>query len=148
MSTNRIILNETSYFVAGSRNVIPQEIKGRGFKKALVISDKDLVKFGVVKMVTDILDKESIPYAIYEDVKQNPTVTNVKGGVEAFKAAGADFIIAIGGGSSIDTSKGVGMIMAVAKDDADKALALIAEAGQQAYIIGECKEGEKGITLR
>lgn len=112
MSTNRIILNETSYFGAGSRNVIPQEIKGRGFKKALVISDKDLVKFGVVKMVTDILDKESIPYAIYDDVKQNPTVTNVKGGVEAFKAAGADFIIAIGGGSSIDTSKGVGMIMA------------------------------------
>ena len=112
MSANRIILNETSYFGAGSRNVIPEEIKGRGFKKALVISDKDLVKFGVVKMVTDILDKESIPYSVYDDVKQNPTVTNVKGGVEAFKATGADFIIAIGGGSSMDTAKGVGMIMA------------------------------------
>lgn len=112
MSANRIILNETSYFGAGSRSVIPQEIKNRGFKKALIVSDKDLVKFGVVKMVTDILDKESIPYAIYDDVKQNPTVKNVKGGVEAYKAAGADFIIAIGGGSSIDTSKGVGMIIA------------------------------------
>lgn len=112
MDAKRIILNETSYFGPGSRSVIPGEIKARGYKKALVVSDKDLVKFGVVKMITDILDKAAIPYVIFDDVKQNPTVANVKSGVEAFKAAGADFIIAIGGGSPIDTAKGIGMIMA------------------------------------
>ena len=112
MSANRIILNETSYFGPGSRSVITEEIKGRGYKKALIVTDKDLVKFNVAKMITDLLDKEAIPYAIFDDVKQNPSVTNVKSGVEAYKAAGADFIIAIGGGSPIDTAKGVGMIMA------------------------------------
>lgn len=112
MNAKRIILNETSYFGPGSRNMIPQEVKVRGYKKALVVSDKDLVKFNVVKMITDILDKESIPYAIFDDVKQNPSVTNVKSGVEAFKAAGADFIIAIGGGSPIDTAKGIGIVIA------------------------------------
>ena len=112
MSANRIILNETSYFGAGSRSVITQEIKDRGYKKALIVSDKDLVKFGVVQLITDLLDKEAIPYVIFDDVQQNPTVNNVKSGVEAFKAAGSDFIIAIGGGSPIDTAKGIGMIMA------------------------------------
>ena len=112
MSANRIILNETSYFGPGSRSVITEEIKGRGYKKALIVTDKDLVKFNVAKMITDLLDKEAIPYAIFDDVKQNPSVTNVKSGVEAYKAAGSDFIIAIGGGSPIDTAKGVGMIMA------------------------------------
>ena len=112
MSANRIILNETSYFGAGSRSVITQEIKDRGYKKALVVSDKDLVKFNVVQLITDLLDKEAIPYSIFDDVQQNPSVTNVKNGVAACKAAGADFIIAIGGGSPIDTAKGIGMIMA------------------------------------
>jgi len=112
MSANRIILNETSYFGPGSRSVITEEIKGRGYKKALIVTDKDLVKFNVVKMITDLLDKDAIPYAIFDDVKQNPSVTDVKNGVEAYKAAGADFIIAIGGGSPIDTAKGVGMIIA------------------------------------
>ena len=112
MSAKRMILNETAYFGAGSRNVIPEEIKRRGFKKAFIVSDKDLVKFGVVKMITGLLDKAAIPYTVFDDVQQNPTVNNVKSGVAAFKASGADFIIAIGGGSPIDTAKGIGIIIA------------------------------------
>lgn len=110
MSTNRIVLNETSYFGAGSRNVIPEEVKRRGFKKAFIVTDNDLVKFGVVKLVTDVLDTASIPYSIFPEVKQNPTVTNVKAGVDAYGASGADFMIAIGGGSPTDTAKAIGII--------------------------------------
>jgi len=108
---NRIILNETSYFGAGSISVIPEEVKGRGFKKALVVTDKDLLKFNVSQKVTDILDKEGLVYEIFSELKPNPTVDNVKNGVEAFKNANADYIIAIGGGSSIDTAKAIGIII-------------------------------------
>ena len=108
---NRMILNETSYFGPGSRKVIAEEVAKRGYKKALVITDKDLVKFGVAAQVTDVLKEAGIPFELFDNVKQNPTVKNVKAGIEAFKAAGADFIVAIGGGSSIDTSKAVGIIM-------------------------------------
>ena len=108
---NRIILNETSYFGPGSRKVIAEEVAKRGYKKALVITDKDLVKFGVAAQVTDVLKAAGIPYEVFDNVKQNPTVRNVKAGIDAFKAAGADFIVAIGGGSSIETSKAVGIIV-------------------------------------
>ena len=108
---NRIILNETSYFGAGSISVIPDEVKQRGFKKALVVTDKDLLKFNVSQKVTNILDKEGLEYEIFSELKPNPTVANVKAGVEAFKNANADYIIAIGGGSSMDTAKAVGIII-------------------------------------
>lgn len=110
MSTNRIVLNETAYFGAGSRTVIPEETQRRGYKKALVVTDEDLIKFGVVQRVTDVLDKAGIPYSVFSQVKQNPTVDNVKAGVEAFAASGADFMIAIGGGSPTDTAKAIGII--------------------------------------
>ena len=108
---NRIILNETSYFGANSIEAIPGEVKKRGFKKALVVTDKDLIKFNVTKKVTDILDREGLAYEIFSDLKPNPTVKNVKDGVEAFKKADADYLIAIGGGSSMDTSKAIGIII-------------------------------------
>ncbi|MBO5213101.1 MAG: lactaldehyde reductase [Clostridia bacterium] len=107
---NRFILNETSYFGAGSREVLAGEIEKRGFKKALIVGDKNLVKFGVVKMVTDTLG--DFPYEIFDEFKANPTVKNVKDGVEAFKNSEADFIIAIGGGSAIDTAKGIAIVVA------------------------------------
>ena len=107
---NRFILNETSYFGAGSREVLAGEIERRGFEKAFIVGDADLVKFGVVKMVTDTLG--DFPYELFSDFKANPTVNNVKAGVEAYKASGADFIIAIGGGSAIDTAKGIAIIIA------------------------------------
>lgn len=109
---NRFVLNETSYHGAGAIQVIPDEIKGRGFKKAFVCSDPDLIKFNVTKKVTDILDNAGIAYEIYSQIKANPSVDNVKTGVEAFKASGADCIIAIGGGSSMDTAKAIGIIIA------------------------------------
>ena len=109
---NRFVLNETSYHGAGAISVIPDEIKGRGFKKAFVCSDPDLIKFNVTKKVTDILDNAGIAYEIYSQIKANPSVDNVKTGVEAFKASGADCIIAIGGGSSMDTAKAIGIIIA------------------------------------
>ena len=109
---NRFVLNETSYHSAGAIQVIPDEIKGRGFKKAFVCSDPDLIKFNVTKKVTDILDNAGIAYEIYSQIKANPSVDNVKTGVEAFKASGADCIIAIGGGSSMDTAKAIGIIIA------------------------------------
>lgn len=93
--TNRIILNETSYFGAGAISVIPNEVTSRGFKKALIVTDKDLVKFGVTGKVTGILDKEQIPHVIFDDCKANPTIQNVKDGIAAFNNAQADFIIAI-----------------------------------------------------
>lgn len=107
----RFILNETSYHGPGAINEIVTEVKRRNFKKALIVTDADLVKFKVVKKVTDLLDGEKLPYAIYDRVKANPTVDVVKNGVAAFKEAGADYIIAIGGGSPIDTSKGIGIII-------------------------------------
>ncbi len=108
---NRFILNETSYHGSGAINEIAPEVKGRGFKKCFVCSDPDLIKFGVTKKVTDVLDGASIPYEIYSEIKPNPTVENVKSGVAAFKASGADCIIAIGGGSSMDTAKAIGIII-------------------------------------
>lgn len=110
MNTNRIVLNETSYFGPGSRSVIPEEVKRRNLKKAFIVTDNDLVKFGVVKQVTDILEQAAIPYTTFAEVKQNPTVTNVKAGVKAYAASAADFIIAIGGGSPTDTAKAIGII--------------------------------------
>ena len=107
---NRFILNEVSYFGPGARKELPGVVQRLGFKKALVVTDKGLMKFGVAKMVLGVLDEAAIPYAIYDDVKPNPTVTNVKNGVEACKQAGADFIVAIGGGSSMDTAKGIGIV--------------------------------------
>ena len=109
--SNRFVLNETSYHGAGAINDIAPEVMGRGFKKCFVCSDPDLIKFGVTKKVTDVLDGASIPYEIYSEIKPNPTVENVKSGVAAFKASGADCIIAIGGGSSMDTAKAIGIII-------------------------------------
>ena len=106
----RFVLNETSYHGKGAIDAIPEEVKARGFKKALVISDPDLVKFGVTGKVTDKLDEAGIPYEIFSDLKANPTVKNVQDGVQKFKDSGADFLIAIGGGSSMDTAKGVGIV--------------------------------------
>jgi len=108
---NRMVLNETSYFGAGSREVIATEVKRRCFKKAFVVTDKELVKFKVAGMVLEVLSKASIPYEVYDDVKQNPTINNVNLGVAAYKASGADFILAIGGGSPIDTAKAIGIIV-------------------------------------
>ena len=106
----RFILNEVSYFGAGSRNELPEVINRMGFKKALVCSDKGLIKVGTTKMVTDVLDGINFPYEIYSEIRPNPTVTNVQEGVTAFKKSGADCIIAIGGGSSMDTAKGIGIV--------------------------------------
>lgn len=108
--TRRFILNEVSYFGPGSREVLPQEIARLGLTKAFVATDKDLLKFGVAQKVLDVLEGANIPYEIFSEIKPNPTVSNVKAGVEAFAKSGADFILAIGGGSSIDTSKAIGII--------------------------------------
>lgn len=107
---NRFILNEVSYFGAGARKELPGVMERLGLKKALVATDKGLIKVGTSKMVTDILDEHGIPYEIYSEIKPNPTVKNVQDGVAAFKASGADCIIAIGGGSSMDTAKGIGIV--------------------------------------
>ena len=106
---NRFILNETSYFGAGSRAVLGDEIARRGYAKAFIVADKDLIKFGTVKLVTDVLG--DISYEIFDGFKANPTVNNVKSGVEAYRASEADFIIAIGGGSAIDTAKAIAIII-------------------------------------
>lgn len=107
----RFILNETSYHGHGAVNEIVAEVKSRGFKKALIVTDADLMKFGVVKKVTDILDRNDFAYEIFDKVKANPSVTVVQAGVDAFKKAGADYMIAIGGGSPQDTAKGIGIII-------------------------------------
>ena len=107
---NRFILNEVSYFGPGAREVLPQEISRMGYKKAFVATDKDLIKFGVADKVLKVLENAGIPYEVFSEIKPNPTVSNVKAGVEAFAKSGADFIIAIGGGSSMDTAKAVGII--------------------------------------
>ena len=108
---NRFVLNETSYHGAGAIKEIASEVIGRGFKKCFVCSDPDLIKFGVTKKVTDVLDGANIEYHIFSEIKANPTVENVQSGVEAFKASGADCIVAIGGGSSMDTAKAIGIII-------------------------------------
>ena len=107
---NRFILNEVSYFGPGARKELPGVVARFGYKKALVVTDKGLMKFGVAKMVLDVLDEAGIAYDIFDDVKPNPTVTNVKDGIEACKKSGADFIVAIGGGSAMDTAKGIGIV--------------------------------------
>ena len=109
--SNRIVLNETSYHGKGAIQDIATEVKTRGFKKAFVCSDPDLVTFGVTKKVTDVLDNAGFAYEIYSNIKPNPTIENVQTGVKAFKDSGADYIIAIGGGSSMDTSKAIGIII-------------------------------------
>ena len=109
---NRFELNETSYHGAGAIKDIATEAKGRGFKKAFVCSDPDLIKFGVTKKVIDVLEEAGLDYEIYSNIKPNPTIENVQTGVEAFKKSGADYLIAIGGGSSMDTAKGIGIVIA------------------------------------
>lgn len=108
---NRFILNETSYHGKGAVAAVADEAKNRGFKKALVCSDPDLIKFGVTKKVTDVLDGAGLAYEIFSDIKPNPTIQNVQSGVDAFKKSGADYLVAIGGGSSMDTAKAVGIII-------------------------------------
>ncbi|MFQ8595028.1 MAG: iron-containing alcohol dehydrogenase, partial [Alistipes onderdonkii] len=107
----RIVLNETSYYGAGCRSVIADEIRKRGFKKVLLVTDKDLIRFGVAAKIEEVLRGADIPYEIYSQIKANPTIRNVQQGVEAFKASGADCMVALGGGSSIDTAKAVGIIV-------------------------------------
>ena len=108
---NRFILNETSYHGAGAIEAIATEAKARGFKKALVCSDPDLIKLGISKKVLDVLEAAGLSYDVFSDIKPNPTIENVQAGVAAFKAAGADYLVAIGGGSSMDTAKAVGIII-------------------------------------
>lgn len=109
---NRFILNETSFFGPGARQELPEAIRRLGKSKPLIVTDKGLLQFGVAAMVTDVLDKAGIPYTIFSDVKPNPTVSNVNAGIKAFKETGADMLVAIGGGSSIDTAKAVGIVVA------------------------------------
>ncbi len=109
---NRFVLNETSYHGAGAIQEIAAEAQGRGFGKALICSDPDLIRFGVTKKVTDVLDNAGLAYEIYSNIKANPTIENVQLGVEVFKKAEADYLIAIGGGSSMDTAKGIGIVIA------------------------------------
>lgn len=108
---NRMTLNETSYHGKGAIDAIVDEVKSRGWSKALICTDPDLIKYGVATKVTDLLDKASLSYEIFSDIKPNPPIENVLSGVDAYKKAGADYIIAIGGGSSIDTAKAVGIII-------------------------------------
>ena len=108
---NRFVLNETSYHGSGAINAIADEMKARGFKKAFVASDPDLIKFGVTKKVLDILENANLEYVVFSDIKPNPTIENVQAGVEAYKASGAEVIVAVGGGSSIDTAKAIGIII-------------------------------------
>lgn len=112
MSSRRIILNEVSYHGAGSRNEIVTEVNRRGFKKAFFVTDKDLIKFGVANEIEKVLLAGKIPYEIFSELKANPTVKNVQDGVDAYNQSGADFILALGGGSAIDTAKGIGIVVA------------------------------------
>lgn len=107
----RFMLNETSYFGKGAREELATEIKNRGFKKAFVVTDKSLAECGVINKVTDVLEKAGIPFEVYSEVKPNPTIKNVTDGIEACKKSGADVIVAVGGGSSIDTAKGISIVM-------------------------------------
>jgi lactaldehyde reductase len=112
MTAQRIVLNETSYFGAGSRNVLPQEITDRGFKKILLVTDKDLIQHGVAGLVMNTLDAAQIPYSVFDNIKQNPTIANVKEGLACFADSAADALVAVGGGSVIDTAKAIGIISA------------------------------------
>ena len=105
---NRIMLNQTSYHGAGAIAEIVNEAKANGFKKAFVCTDPDLIRFGVAGKVTALLDEAGLAYDVYSDIKANPTIENVQNGVAAFKAAQADYIVAIGGGSAMDTAKAIG----------------------------------------
>ncbi|MCM1110900.1 MAG: lactaldehyde reductase [Clostridium sp.] len=109
---NRFILNETSFFGPGARKELPGAIARLGKKKVMIVTDKGLIQFGVAKLVTDVLDQAGVEYSIFSDVKPNPTVTNVNDGIRAFKESGADILVAIGGGSAIDTAKAVGIVVA------------------------------------
>lgn len=109
---NRMILNETSYFGAGCISAIIDEANSRKFSKALVVTDNDLIKFGVTEKITSLLEKNNMGFNIFSDIKANPTIKNVQNGVEAYRTANADYIIAIGGGSAMDTAKGIGIIIA------------------------------------
>lgn len=111
MSVNKFVLNETSYFGKGAREELPEEIRKRGFKRVLVVTDKALFECGVTSKVTEVLDKAKISYKIYSEIKPNPTIKNVLDGVEACRRAKADVIVAVGGGSSIDTAKGISIVM-------------------------------------
>ena len=108
---NRFVLNETSYHGKGAINAITEEVTRRGYKKAFICTDPDLIKFSVAKKVTDLLDAAGLPYDVYSNIKPNPTIENVQTGVEKFKESGADYIIAIGGGSPMDTAKAIGIII-------------------------------------
>lgn len=108
---NRFVLNGISYHGKGAIQEIPGIIESKGFKKAFIASDPDLVKFGITKKVTDLLDEKGMDYVVYSDIKPNPTIENVKNGVQAYKDAGADYMITIGGGSSMDTGKAIGIII-------------------------------------
>lgn len=130
---NRIMLNETSYHGAGAIQEIATEAKAHGFQKAFVCSDPDLIKFGVTKKVTDVLDKNGLVYEIYSDIKPNPTIQNVQHGVQAFKDSGADYLIAIGGGSSMDTSKAIGIIIANPEFEDVRSLEGVAPTKNTAY---------------
>ena len=110
MAVNRFVLNGISYHGHGAIKEIPGLIKARGFKKAFFVTDKDLIRFKVADKVIEVFEKNNIPYEIFSDVKANPTIANVQNGVAAFKASGADFIVALGGGSAIDTAKGIGIV--------------------------------------
>ena len=164
--SNRFVLNETSYHGAGAIQNIPEEIKNRGFKKVFLASDPDLIKFGVTKKVTDVLDAAGIAYEIFSEIKPNPTFDNVKHGVEAFKKMGADCIVAIGGGSSMDTAKAVGIIIknpefsdvrslegvAPTKNKAVPIIAVPTTAGTAAevtinYVITDTKKNRKMVCV-
>ena len=107
---NRYVLNETSYFGAGCRTELATEVKTKGYKKALLVSDRVLASCGVLDKVKDVLNKAEIPFDEFLEIKQNPTIKNCKDGLEAFKKSGADFIVAVGGGSVMDTSKAIGIV--------------------------------------
>ena len=109
--SNRLVLNETSYHGKGAIQEIAGEVKRRGFKKAFVCSGPTIFKHGVTKKVTDVLDQAGCAYEVYTNIKENPTIENVQNGVEEYKKSGADFIIAIGGGSPMDTAKAIGIII-------------------------------------
>lgn len=163
---NRFVLNKISYHGKGAINHIVEEVKGRELKKAFVCSDPDLIKFNVTKKVTDLLEKFGFEYEIYSEIKANPTIENVQTGVEAFKKSGADYIIAIGGGSSIDTAKAIGIIatnpefadvrslegVAPTKNDAVITIAVPTTAGTAAevtinYVITDVEKNRKFVCV-
>ena len=131
----RMILNETSYFGAGCRKEVVAEMRARGMTKAFVVTDNDLLKFGVAKLVTDVLDGAGIAYEVFSDVKANPTIANVKSGLAAFQKAGADVIVAIGGGSVMDTAKAVGILVTNPEFADVKSLEGVAETKHKAFPI-------------